>query len=372
MQFVCQPVMIEQCGYQWQKEYCEFHKRSVKSPSTSQYLSYTCSSSSHGGIGNRIQGIVSLFFLALLTNRSFLINWDGPGRLVDYLEPNQIYWDLPLNSLGTFHKSYWGVSGPPSGYQDSIITTEEEFSKWSLEADIESKLPTRLEAIGTIFHFVEELRKNPYFKKQAKIKGLPTTPAKMLGCGFHFLFKKSNAMIRALKQAKLLLDRKPPLLGIHIRTSDHHWGSSNDFSYRSHNSTLFFLCAREQNKVIKKRVDPNLRDLKWFLAVDDKAVKTAVKKEFPGEIITLDFEPTHLEVGKQSKHVIRDVLIDALLLAESDYLLLTFGSSFSRLVAAIGLHDDSSIADGEHCLVNKTSMINTIARVSFLQLNHKT
>ena len=227
--------------------------------------------------------------------------------------------------------------------------------------DFESKLLTRFEAIGTIFHFVEELRKNPYLKKQAEVKELPSSPSLMLGCGFHFLFRKSSAMLRALRQAKLSLKRKPPLLGIHVRTSDHHWGNMNEFSYRSHNTTLFFMCAHEQNKLIQEKLDPNLTDLKWFLAVDDKAVKTAVKEQFPNEVITLDMKPKHLEFGWHfNSGAIRDVFLDIFLLAESDFLLLTFDSSLSRLTAAVGFHSDSSIADGEHCLVNQTSLISII------------
>ena len=104
--------------------------------------------------------------------------------------------------------------------------------------------------------------------------------------------------------------------------------------------------------------------------MDDKAVKTAVKKQFPSEIISLDMEPKHLEFGWQNSDTIRDVLLDIFLLAESDYLLLTFGSSFSRLVAAVGLHDEYSIADGEHCLVNQTSFIRIISRVHLSLLNN--
>ena len=184
---------------------------------------------------------MSLFFLALLTDRVFLINWIGPGKIADYLEPNQINWDLPLSKFGSFCKHYWGVSGPPGDYDDSTITSEEAFSKWSLEVDLQSKLQSRFEAVGTIFYFVEELRKNLYLKNQADAKGLPSSPSQLFGCGFHFLFKKGRAMLQALKQARLSLGRKPPLLGIHVRTSDHHWGSTNKFSYRSHNTTLFFL-----------------------------------------------------------------------------------------------------------------------------------
>ena len=362
--FVCQPFAAEKCGLLWQKEYCEFHKKALKNPKNSKYLSFNCHSSGHGGLGNRIQGIVSVFFLALLTDRVFLINWIGPGKIADYLEPNQINWDLPLSRFGTFHKSFWGVIPEPGGYDHSVVKSEDAFSKWSLETDFESDvLQTRFEAVGTIFHFLQELYKNPYLRTQAAMKELPSSPSQMFGCGFQFLFRKSLAMVRALRQARLSLGRKPPLLGIHVRTSDHHWGSTNPFSYRSHNSTLFFMCAREQSNFIRQRFGSSFNDLKWFLAADDKAVKTAAKKQFPDEIISLNLNPKHLAFGWQDSNTIRDVLLDIFLLAESDFLLLTFGSSFSRLVTAVGLHDENSVADGERCLVNQTALMTVMSRL---------
>ncbi|XP_020901429.1 alpha-(1,6)-fucosyltransferase-like, partial [Exaiptasia diaphana] len=211
--------------------------------------------------------------------------------------------------------------------------------------------------------FADQLRKNPFLKKHAEKKGIPSSPLDFFGCMFHFLFRKNTAMLHALQEAKSYLGIKPPLLGIHIRTSDLHWGNTNKHSYRSHNSTLFFLCAREQNKLIHEKVNSSL-DLKWFLAADDKEVKTTAKHKYPKEVITLDIIPRHLDFVRQNNDLfIRDILLDIFLLAECDYLLLTSGSSFSRLAAAIGFHDKFSVTtDGEHCQVNQTSLVRIITQ----------
>ena len=138
----CEPLLTDQCGSAWQKTYCNFHKSALKSPKTSNFLSYFCYGAGRGcgGLGNRIQGLVSLFYLAMLTNRTFLIHWDGPGKLEEYLEPNQIAWTLPLSSLGQFRKTYWGVSGPQSGYQTNRIESETQFANWTSYADFDAYL----------------------------------------------------------------------------------------------------------------------------------------------------------------------------------------------------------------------------------------
>ena len=62
--------------------------------------------------------------------------------------------------------------------------------------------------------------------------------------------------------------------------------------------------------------------------------------------------------------VVRDVLTDVFLLAESSYLLLTSESTLSNLAAAVGLHTKESIGDGEKCLVNRTSLLKIIQAIS--------
>jgi len=78
----------------------------------------------------------------------------------------------------------------------------------------------------------------------------------------------------------------------------------------------------------------------------------------------LGIKPRHLEYDQTKHTVLHDVLTDAFLLAESNFLLLTSTSSLSILVAAVGLHGEDTIVDGKHCLVNATSLIKAMSRFS--------
>jgi FkbM family methyltransferase len=42
-----------------------------------------------------MKGIVSAYLLAVMTDRAFFIDWGGPGRLQDSLQPNQVKWKPP-------------------------------------------------------------------------------------------------------------------------------------------------------------------------------------------------------------------------------------------------------------------------------------
>jgi len=309
--------------------------------------------------------MISLFYLAMLTNRTFLIRWGGPGKLEECLEPNQVAWSIPLDSLGHFWKTYWGVYGPPSEYVTSRIEPKEDFHNWTSHADFEGTLG-HLDAIGTIWSFSEYLWANPFLSKRARQLGIPDSPRKMLGCAFHFLFKQTGSMETALDKARASLGRQSPLLGIHIRTSDHHFGDPNPHSYRSHNTSSFFVCALRQSTFIRDYIGPELTNVKWFLAADDQAVKDTAIKKYPHEIVTLDLKPKHTEYtyGADADTVLRDVLTDVFLLAESNFLLLTPESSLSKLAATVGLHSEDTTVDGELCLVNATSLTKAMSHFS--------
>lgn len=210
--------------------------------------------------------------------------------------------------------------------------------------------------------------KNPFLRERARQLGIPSSPYKMLGCAFHFLFKQTRVMKTALEEARRSLSRHPPLLGIHIRTSDHHFGSKNEFSYRSHNTSSFFVCALQRSAFILANTHhSNLTTLRWFLAADDQEVKDMARKNYSNEIISLGFRPMHTEFSSEfagAETVVRDVLTDVFLLAESSYLLVTSESTLSNLAAAVGLHTKESIGDGEKCLVNRTSLLKIIQAIS--------
>lgn len=59
------------------------------------YVIYECTNEDLcGGWADRLKGIMSAYALALLTDRQLVINQNKPCRLVNFLEPNEINWNL--------------------------------------------------------------------------------------------------------------------------------------------------------------------------------------------------------------------------------------------------------------------------------------
>ena len=330
---------------------------SLQSPEHAKVLSYDCAGNNCGGLGNQIRGLLSVFWLALLTNRTFVINWHRPGKLKDYVEPNLINWNVPPFRFGKFHKTYWGHYRKKGAYDGSWAPKQ----NWTSKDDVENLLHP-LQSIGTNKFIHGFIRSNPLMKKLTKELDIPRTKREMFGCAFHFLFKKTNFMEKALDEARRSISRKSPLLGIHVRTNDQPFGYGARKPTRTHNVRKVFICAMLLNSLIRK-INGTTRNLTWFLAADDKAVKEMAKTSFPFQIVTLNLEPKHSGHAATSGTIMRDVFLDIFLLSESDYLLLSPRSSFSNFAASIGNFSAENTAYGEKCLVNETIFLKTMTRV---------
>lgn len=70
-------------------DYLEFH-RANRQASSSKYLIWSCSGTC-GGIGDRLRGMMSTFYLAIETKRIFLIHNPTPFDLVKALIPTKLY-----------------------------------------------------------------------------------------------------------------------------------------------------------------------------------------------------------------------------------------------------------------------------------------
>ena len=55
------------------------------------------------GIGDRIRGILTVYYYSKVNNIPFYINWDIPFKLTDYLVPSTINWEITHNDI-TFNK----------------------------------------------------------------------------------------------------------------------------------------------------------------------------------------------------------------------------------------------------------------------------
>lgn len=75
------------CGRHWQRRYQELHADIVSGRKKPAYLVYSCpwKNNSCCGYGNRVYALVSIFYLAVLTNRAFF------DRLADTETPRRLF-----------------------------------------------------------------------------------------------------------------------------------------------------------------------------------------------------------------------------------------------------------------------------------------
>jgi len=76
--------------------YSNYHARGLefmRSGGEVKLLVYDCHDSNCGGAGNRLAGMISAFYVAVATNRIFLVNHTSPFPLEDTLVPQTIQWN---------------------------------------------------------------------------------------------------------------------------------------------------------------------------------------------------------------------------------------------------------------------------------------
>ncbi|XP_032221087.1 uncharacterized protein LOC116603645 [Nematostella vectensis] len=352
------------CGSQWAKRYKAFHAKSLKSRDR-KFMVYYCSGrdTGCGGYGNRLLGLVSVFYLSVLMNRTFLIHWGGPENFQDYFRPNQINWIYDKTRIAglSARSTYFGVNSVPDYDRYSALKMK-DFHNWVQKTRMEHYFDRPVEKIGVIWYFANILRNNPHLNKLARDAGIPEPrdefPYGMLGCAMQFLFKKSLALQREYSKAYEAFGSRPrPILGIHIRTSDHHFGSFNDFSYRTRNPRRVFACARQVEAIIKRKgLVTQKQAVTWFLAADDVKLKRQALKDYPDHVITLDIEPRHLEYSNSADAVFMDLLVDFLLLLECDYFIGTRMSTYSSAVLGTRQFSTQSFVYGEPCELNQNAL----------------
>ncbi|XP_032221833.2 uncharacterized protein LOC116604074 isoform X2 [Nematostella vectensis] len=349
------------CGKNWTREYQLLHAESLTSTSKDRkFLVYNClgHGGGCGGYGNRMSALVSTFFLAVLLNRTFLIHWGGPEELEKLLEPHMIDWRYDERIVKSLYgrKTYWGLERIGGYGRRKIFRWQEsQFQSWIKHVNFTEYFDRPVEQVETIWYFANQLWSNPILKKYAMSLGVGIWrhdyPYALTGCAFSFLFKKSKSLRDDFKKAKREIRLHRPIIGIHIITSDHHFGSRNPYSVRTRDPLKVFDCAQRVEDALKKKYSElKVANFTWFLAADNKKVKDQAVDIYPRKVSTLQLTPRHLDLS-QSDHqqVLRDLLLDQLMLLECDFLIGTEGSTFTSVAQGTRLFPKRSFVYGEKC-----------------------
>ncbi|XP_032238546.1 uncharacterized protein LOC116618667 [Nematostella vectensis] len=301
----------ETCGSGWYEKYARLHRDMLTGRRKPLYLAYSCPGTRWGccGYGNRMRAIVSLFYLAVLTDRAFLIDWLIPEPISNHLEPNRIQWNrsdiLDVCTGMESRRHYWGTARAElreaEGY---IIHGSAHFKDWFSSTDFKRYFDWPVEVATTIWYFAEGgITDNRHLMRRAhelNVKPLISRAPKyaLIGCAFHFLFSVSST-VQSYLDVWMHDLRGTPTIGLHIRTGDDqfdYFSSVNDRSFNLHNRTRlkgFFECAKKAEKTFFKNANGRIR---WFLATDHVKVKRFAKKHYPDKIITTNLTIQHLDI----------------------------------------------------------------------------
>ena len=351
------------CGKKWQSQYRALHEDIINNKREPKFLVYTCPWSNNGccGYGNRVYALVSLFYLAVLTNRAFLIDWRAPRPLTLFLKPNNINWNFPVPRLET-RKHYWRTGGEESKVRKGwLMRNTTAFVSWIGNENVLNYFDKPVEIATSILFFAHYgIRKNKYLMRQArKLKLRPILPGSrkfdMIGCALDMLFRPTKRLQNALEiTRKALRENAAFVIGIHIRLGDQQFGRNNT---RVSNFQQFFSCAKKvERKTFNHYSNTTKKKTRWFLATDNVLVKDYARKYYGKKVIMDNNNPEHLDFHKKNeKHSVEGmlgVLHDHYMLAESDYLILS-ESSFSNTAVGLGMHTSKTYTLGDKCDLNE-------------------
>lgn len=355
---------LQSCGSSWQRRYKTFHHKTLRSWKSGRYLIYSCKGDGYGcaGYGNRIGGIASLFFLAILTNRVFLIDWKLPEStaLERFLQPNNIQWNYDLSEIQSLPSAiqYWGKGYPKNLQPENIIKPSNdygEFVRWFQSVDFDSYFNKPVEQITATWGFGDEIWSNPYLARKAHKLGIvrPLISYSLVGCAFDFLFKTTEELQGKISQARKVVFTSPslPVIGLHIRMGDAVFGRQRPLNVQ--NFKTFFSCAQLVEKSIAESSGKgDAESIKWFLASDDVFIKQYAIQQFPSKILTLDLKPQHIgifhKVRFPSYEGMMGVLLDHFLLADCFFLILS-SSTFGKSALGLRYHAAQSFTFGDNC-----------------------
>jgi len=307
---------LEICGTGWQEKYRKLHADILSKRSEEKYLVYLCPGTRQGccGYGNRLRAVVSLFYLSLLTDRAFLIDWRAPEPIENYLTPRNIQWNYsePIDVCTglQIRKHYWGTTKTDIREAEGwIIQDSSHFKKWLTTTDLEKYFDWPVEEITTIWYFAEGgIMLNPYLLKRAKELGIKplisnTPKYNLIGCAFDFLFSKSDAVASRLEEMRKQLQFDAgPVIGIHIRTGDDqfdYFASDNERTWNSKNISQllkFLECARKVEKKLLVNGTENTSNIRWFVSTDNTFVRKFVQESYPQKVITSNLTIQHLDI----------------------------------------------------------------------------
>ncbi|XP_060066060.1 uncharacterized protein LOC132546360 [Ylistrum balloti] len=283
------------------------------------YIVYDCSmerTGNCGGWSDRLVGIMTTFVISILTKKHFLINFDKPCLLHDYVIPANFDWRYNSSLLSNKNHSY----------HNYLNNNYKKMKKELLgEKDINSYFKADISFLRMNWDFTYNIRKRPNINTDIPwiTKYHQADIYKYL---YHFLFKWSPSSTRALNNQRKTNRKRNKIACAHVRRG------------RNPNMPQDAVGPKQPLDVLWKYFDLLDKDeYDLYVASDTDSVKVLARERYPENMIDTPGNITHID----QPHVLNDPdegfqkqLSDFYTLVNCDILIVP-SSGFSILAALV-------------------------------------
>ena len=318
---------------EWLYAYTEYHKNITKlepdlRPKSTLYLKYVCRGGC-GGVGDRLNGIIQGFYMALCTNRIFLIDWETPDPLNRFLAPHFVSWRQTIPSGPVLNIHSMDDNQVPSLTNPNAVPEGQS-----------------VELISNIWVGEEEILKSTCMRDYLEqFDQDPSSTHELYRKAFWTLFQWTPGVIQRVQAIRQNIQLFPndsdrqSYVAVHVRTG--LVKDTKDFIRSSAKASTwpqYYQCARDLQRGIQSKCSmKNVSDIPIYLAADTAQVKqnflewdedASVKTVVDMEVFHVD--RTNKAFLNDSDTAAFDIWADLKLLIDSTCLVMTV-SKFSRL-----------------------------------------
>lgn len=304
------------------KEYYEhfLQIQSFNQPISKQTMTYACHWKCNGW-GDRLRGLMSVYVLALITRRHFMIDMTFPCSIRTALEPNLINWTYvdpsSVRNEKKRKRSKLILDSMTFRSNDSVtkiknlIADDDFVSLWKPYDDI---------LFYTNGYYITPALRNHYVNASAFIGRLHqrfATQQRLFPFLFELLFRPTESVIERIDQ--LLKIPHKQLLCLHMRLGENPTNPFDDeFPFRREMPRKMIEFLRQRQDLIESK------ETLIFVTSDSDEAIHLVEKEFPGKTVTIPGRVMHVDhfLSRKNLTVPLDERCDGFIKAIADFYLL--------------------------------------------------
>eukprot|EP00527_Entomoneis_sp_CCMP2396_P004641 CAMPEP_0198153166 /NCGR_PEP_ID=MMETSP1443-20131203/62952_1 /TAXON_ID=186043 /ORGANISM="Entomoneis sp., Strain CCMP2396" /LENGTH=398 /DNA_ID=CAMNT_0043819409 /DNA_START=186 /DNA_END=1382 /DNA_ORIENTATION=- len=255
-----------------------------------------------GGLGDRLYGIVMTFYIAMLTNRTLILEgWSDQGvaKMADFLEPALIAWDAPISHAN------------PA--QTNLIKIMDKRNHPLLLEPcnqlVSGKSNAVVEVQNNIMTYDHILRNSDCFKQYCgPFGGCSDDDRSLFHLGFWTLFRFTPGLVNQanlLRRAAGLVDGQA-YISMHVRTGQ---GETWDDPLRHNgdeNLNRFYQCGCKLQQAMQKYCTNISYKPSVYIAADNNYAKSRIQRWDSSDTFKSESDIEVVHIGKTRYEEIKD------------------------------------------------------------------